>query len=269
MNDSPNGGEHKSSDAHFTRAIVRRPGRSMVNGISSSNLGVPNYTVALAQHEAYVEALRNCGLETIVLEPDEAHPDSTFVEDAALVTPTFAILMNPGAPSRRGEIPAIAKAVSEFRERIWHLELPGTADAGDIMVVNGHAYIGLSRRTNAEGANQILQILASNGMTGSTIPLRTLLHLKSGAAYIENGYLVLAGELIGRSEFSKYTVIPVDGSESYAANCLWLNGAVLMASGYPNIRHSIETRGFRIIALEMSEFRKLDGGLSCLSLRFL
>jgi dimethylargininase len=240
----------------------------MVNGLSSSNLGIPNHTIALAQHDAYIEALRHCGLDVTVLDPDEDYPDSTFVEDPALVTPTFAIIMRPGAPSRRGETRAIARALSKFRDRILFLEPPATADGGDIMAVNGHFYVGLSQRTNKDGANQILEIIKAHAMTGSTIPLKDMLHLKSGAAYLGNERLVLGGELLGRPEFSKYAVIPVDDDESYAANCLWLNGTVLIASGYPKTKRAIEAYGYRTIELEVSEFRKLDGGLSCLSLRF-
>ncbi len=252
----------------FTRAVVRRPARSMVNGLSSSNLGTPNYTIALAQHDAYIEALRNCGLDVTVLDPDEGYPDSTFVEDTAIVTPKFGIITRPGATSRRGETQSVARVLSKFLDRIWYVEAPGTADAGDVMMVRGHLYVGLSRRTNVEGADQILQIIKPYGMSGSTIPLRDMLHLKSGAAYIENDNLVLGGELLGRPEFSEYAVIPVDDDESYAANCLWLNGTVLMASGYPKTKQALEAHGYQTIRLDMSEFRKLDGGLSCLSLRF-
>jgi dimethylargininase len=176
--------------------------------------------------------------------------------------------MRSGAPSRRGETEAIARVLSGFRDSIKCIEPPGTADAGDIMTVEGHFYVGLSRRTNAEGADQILQIVRSYGMSGATIPLHDMLHLKSGAAYLENGYLVAAGELLGRAEFTGHKVIPVDDDERYAANCLWLNGKVLVASGYPKIKRAIEAHGYETIALDMSEFRKLDGGLSCLSLRF-
>ena len=258
----------KREDVKFTHAIVRRPARSMVRGLTSSNLGAPDHVLALAQHDAYIEALRGCGLAVTILESDDDYPDSTFVEDTALVTPRLAIIMRPGAHSRRGETPSIERVLATFYNRISTVEPPGTADAGDILTVDEHIYIGLSRRTNQEGADQIIQFVASVGMTGSTVPLRDMLHLKSGAAYLENGNMVLAGELFGRSEFSKYAVIHVGVTELYGANCLWLNGTVLVASRYPIVKQAIEARGYPTIALDMSEFRKLDGGLSCLSLRF-
>jgi len=240
----------------------------MVNGLSSGQFGPPVYAVALEQHDAYIDALRYCGLAVTVLDPDEAHPDSTFVEDTALVTSAFALITRPGAPSRRGETHAISAALRPFRAQMYWVESPGTLDAGDILPVNGHHFIGLSTRTNAEGADHVVHLLNSHGMTGSTIPLKEMLHLKSGVACLENGNIVVAGELRGRAEWSAYNEIAVDDDEQYAANCLWVNGTVLVAAGFPKIKRTIEKLGYPTIALEMSEFQKLDGGLSCLSLRF-
>lgn len=251
----------------FTRAIVRPPGPSVVNGLTTADLGPVDYEKALAQHSAYVEALKECGLDVTVLEPDNAHPDSTFVEDTALVTDELAIVMRPGAPSRRGETADVERVIKGLRSRVERVEPPGTADAGDVMMVERHFYVGLSSRTNEEGARQIIKILCAHGMTGSTIRLQEVLHLKSGVAYIERGNLVAAGEFIGRPEFAKYRVIRVEDDERYAANCLWVNGTVLVASGYPKVKQAIEAHGYNTISLDMSELHKVDGGLSCLSLR--
>ncbi len=252
----------------FTRAIVRTPGPSMVDGLSTSGLGKPDYEKALTQHAAYIDALKLCGLEVTILPPDNDYPDSTFVEDTALLTPACAVIMRPGAPSRRGETEAIETVLRQFYSDIERVTSPGTADAGDIMMVGRHFYVGLSQRTNEEGAEQIIGILKRYDMTGSTVPLKNALHLKSGTAYLENEFMVLAGEFIGRPEFAEYRVIPVDEDEIYAANCLWLNGTVMIAAGYNKIEKAIESCGYRTVTLDMSEFRKLDGGLSCLSLRF-
>ena len=252
----------------FTRAIVRTPGQSMVDGLSSAGLGKPDYEKALAQHAAYIDALKLCGLQVTILPPDNAYPDSTFVEDTALLTPVCAVIMRPGAPSRRGETDAIETALRPFYSNIERIIFPGTADAGDIMMVGNHFYIGLSQRTNREGAEQIIRILNKYDLTGSTVTLKNSLHLKSGTAYLENEFMVLAGEFIGRPEFAEYKVIPVHETEIYAANCLWLNGTVLIAAGYNKIKKAAESCGYKTIVLDMSEFRKLDGGLSCLSLRF-
>lgn len=240
----------------------------MVDGLTTAGLGVPDYERALAQHDAYIAALERCGLAVTLLPPEEEFPDSTFVEDTALVTPAGAIITRPGAPSRRGEITAIADTLAACCRLLGRIEAPGTVDAGDILAVGGHYYIGLSSRTNNEGAAQMLRILAANGLSGSTIPLTRMLHLKSGVAYLENSNLIVAGELRDRAEWSGFNTTPVDDAEAYAANCLWLNGTVLVAAGFPKAKAAIERLGYPTIALEMSEFRKLDGGLSCLSLRF-
>ena len=252
----------------FTKAIVRTPGPSMIDGLTSANLGRPHYATAVAQHAAYVTALRSSGLQVTVLPPDDKHPDSTFVEDTALLTPACAIITRPGAMSRRGETESIATALREFYTVIDAIRPPGTVDAGDIMMVEDHYYIGLSQRTNAAGADQVIKILKRHGLTGSTIPLQNVLHLKSGVAYIENGYIVATAEFGSRPEFGNLKAITVDDDERYAANCLCLNGTVLLAAGYPKIKEAIEAIGYRTIILDMSEYQKLDGGLSCLSLRF-
>ena len=252
----------------FTRAIVRTPASSMVDGLTSANLGKPNFEIALSQHKAYTNALKECGLEVIVLPPDDQYPDSTFVEDTALLTPHCAIIMNPGAPSRRGEIKSIEATLGNYFSKLERVQPPGTADAGDIMMVGTHFFIGLSERTNLEGARQIIQIIEKHEMTGITIPVGDSLHLKSGVGYIENNTLVATGGFIERSEFSNFTIVKVDEDESYAANCLWINNTVLTAAGFSKTKELIAHKGYRIVILDMSEFRKIDGGLSCLSLRF-
>jgi len=252
----------------FTRAIVCPPGPSLVRGLTSSNLGPLCYETALVQHAAYVRALEQCGLEMIVLDPNDDYPDSTFLEDTALLTSECAIILRPGDLSRRGETEMIRPVLREFYASVEQVESPGTAEGGDIMMVGKHFYIGLSQRTNPDGARQVIKILEAHGMTGSTVLLSDLLHLKSAVAHLEDDNLVVTGELLGRSEFGGYEIIRVDDDEQYAANCLWLNGTVLVASGYPKTKQAIEARGYSTIPLDVSEFRKVDGGLSCLSLRF-
>ena len=252
----------------FSKAIVRTPARSFINGLRSANLGSPDYEKALDQHAVYVDALEQCGLEVTVLDTEEQFPDSTFVEDTALLTRSFTIVTRPGAVSRMGETQGIRAALTRFYSHIESIQLPGTVDGGDVMMVGSHFYIGLSKRTNADGAGQLLDILNRYGMTGSMVPLMSFLHLKSGVSYIENNNLVITGEFIKAPEFEHFHHIAVDEAEGYAANCVWINGTVLVASGYPRMRAKIESAGYDTIALDVSEFKKLDGGLSCLSLRF-
>ena len=252
----------------FSKAIVRKPGKSMVRGLTSAKLGVPDYNRAMEQHRLYINALEECGLQITVLEADESFPDSTFVEDTALLTPHCAIIMNPGAPSRKGEIHEIKKVVSQFYSEIESVKDPGTAEGGDIMMVGSHYYIGLSERTNENGAEQIIRILNKYGLSGSTVKLEKVLHLKTGLAYLENNNLVVCGEFSTKSEFDKFNKIEIPETESYAANCIWVNGKVIIPAGYPVTKQKISNRGYSIIEIDVSEFQKLDGGLSCLSLRF-
>ena len=203
-----------------------------------------------------------------ILEADVAYPDSVFIEDTALLTSRCAVITRPGAESRRGEIAAVEAAVSAYYERLERIAPPDCLDAGDVMMVGDHYYIGLSKRTTERGAGQLIGILQKYGLKGSTVTLDSVLHLKTGVVYLANGYMVAAGEFISKAEFSSFRVIAVDDDEQYAANCVWINGKVLVASGYPKLKTKLQAAGYETLALDMSEFRKLDGGLSCLSLRF-
>ncbi len=252
----------------FTRAIVRTPGKSMIEGLSSAELGPPDYELALSQHAEYIKALRNCGLEVHILSPDERYPDSTFVEDVALLTDKCAIITNPGAPTRKGEITEIRNVLEEYYENIEQIEDPGTVEAGDIMMVGSHFYIGLSERTNPIGTEQLIGFLEKYGKTGSLVKLEKVLHLKTGLAYLENNKLVACGEFLYKEEFQDFDILEIDETESYAANCIWVNNRVIIPKGYLKALKTIEKTGYEIIEVDMSEFKKLDGGLSCLSLRF-
>ncbi len=252
----------------FTHAIVRKPGHSIVNGITSADLGAPIYEKALEQHAMYIDALTRCGLEVTVLEMDERFPDAVFVEDTALLTKTGAIITNPGAASRQGEETEVKKVLTTFYQRIECIETPGTAEGGDVMMVGDHFYIGLSERTNEAGAAQMIRVLEQYDYTGSTLPLKHFLHLKTGLAYLERNNLLIAGEFIGNPIFEPFNKIIVAGAENYAANCIWVNEYVLVPAGFPKTKTTIEQTGYQTIEVDISEFRKLDGGLSCLSLRF-
>ena len=253
----------------FTNAIVRTPGRSIVKGLSDSKtLGLPKYEEAMIQHQSYIDALTKCGLDVLVLEPCEEYPDSTFVEDVALITPNCAIITRPGVPSRRGEVHEIGFLLKQKFNNIEAIEAPGTIEGGDIMMIGDHYYIGLSERTNLEGAKQIIQILSKYGMSGSTISLNKALHLKTGLSYLEENNLVVCGEFINDASFRRYNPIEIPEKESYAANCIWVNESVIIPLGYPTTKQRITNAGYPVIETDVSEFQKLDGGLSCLSLRY-
>jgi dimethylargininase len=255
----------------FTKAIVRSPSRNFASGLTSVDLGAPVFERALQQHEAYCLALESCGLELIRLAADERYPDSTFVEDTAVLTARGAVITRPGAISRLGEIDAIAPILREYYPELHSISEPGTVDGGDVCEAGDHFFIGVSKRTNEEGAQQLARLLDPFGYSSSLIDIRGLsniLHLKSGLAYLGGRRLVVIEALRSHKAFSGYDLIRLNSAEEYAANCLSLNGRVLVAGGFPAIKQQLEHLDYQTIALDMSEFQKMDGGLSCLSLRF-
>jgi dimethylargininase len=256
----------------FSRAIVRAPASSFADGLTTSGaLGRPDLRKARAQHAAYCRALADCGLALTEIEPDDAFPDSTFVEDTALIADRVTVITRPGAASRRGETDAVESVLRRFRPRLEHIDPPGTVDGGDVCQVGEHFLIGVSARTNEHGAEQLAAILSRYGYTSSSVDIRgnrRMLHLKSGMAYLGDGLLVqVAGcpRILGMAD---HRVFEVAAAEAYAANCLLVNDWILVASGFPQQAAALQARGYRLRPLDMSEFRMMDGGLSCLSLRF-
>lgn len=269
----------------FSKAIVRPPASSFAKGLSTSNLGTPDYARALKQHAGYCEALERCGLTLTRLEPDERYPDSTFVEDTAVLisalaqdrgrNPTAigpaAIIMRPGAPSRSGEVDNISESLSHFFPKLHSIHEPGTIDGGDVCEADNHFFIGVSERTNEEGAEQLAQLVKQLGYSASRVDIRSvrnLLHLKSGLAYLGNNRMVVIDELADEADHFGYDPVRVNASEQYAANCVRVNDYVLIAAGYPMFEASLQKLGYKTLPVEMTEFQKMDGGLSCLSLRF-
>ena len=255
----------------FKHAIVRTPGKNFDAGLTTASLGRPTLEKALEQHAKYCDALEECGLELTVLEADLRFPDSTFVEDTAVISSRGAILMRPGAESRMGEVEAIRPELERFFPAMPSIEAPGKVDGGDICEAGEHFFLGISHRTNEEGARQLAARLADLGYSSSTVDVRhmtSILHLKSGISYIGEDTLVVMAELADTPKFSQFELIQVSREESYGANCVRVNTRVLVAEGFPRLRSALRNRGFDPLALDMSEFRKMDGGLSCLSLRF-
>ena len=255
----------------FTKAIVRAPGHNFASGLTSVDLGAPIFERALEQHAAYCRALVSCGLFVTRLAADERHPDSTFVEDTAVLTSRGAVLARPGAASRLGEIDSIASVLREHYRELHSIDEPGTLDGGDVCQAGEHFFIGISARTNEHGAHQLARLLESFGYSSSLIDIRgisNILHLKSGLAYLGGKHVVVIGALETHKTFSDYDLIRLNSAEEYAANCLSLDGRVLIADGFPAMKQELNHLGYQTIALDMSEFRKMDGGISCLSLRF-
>jgi len=251
----------------FAKAIVRIPGKNFDQGISTSGLGSPDYKKAIEQHSAYCEALRKCGLDQIILEPDLQYPDSTFVEDTAIVTSSMAVITRPGDPGRSGEEKEIEQVMQDFR-KIEKIRAPGHVDGGDILQAGSHFFIGISERTDHEGAGQLGSILTNYGFTSGEMQVGNMLHLKSGLNFIGNNTLLVREAFSGLQEIGKYEKILVPPDEDYAANCVRVNDYLLIPQGFPITRERLLEKGYSLIELDVSEFQKMDGGLSCLSLRF-
>ncbi len=251
----------------LTHVITRLPGENFADGLTTANLGRPSYPLILKQHEAYRQALINLGLDVIVLPAEPAHPDAYFVEDPAVITPNLAVITRPGAPSRQGEESSLEPVLKQFRP-IGHIRPPGTVDGGDILMVESHFFIGLSERTNYAGAVQLTDLLSAAGYTSETIPVTSGLHLKSGVNYLGKHTLLVTKSLSSHPAFAVFHRIILDEGEEYAANTLWINDTLLMPRGFPKTHTKLVKMGLELIELDVSEVRKMDGGLTCMSLRF-
>ena len=255
----------------FKHTIVRTPCSKVCDGITSApELGQPIYEKALEQHAKYIEALKSTGVDVLVLPPLEEYPDSCFVEDVAVVAEKCAIITNPGAGTRNGETEFIVDAIKQFYtdDQIGKIEYPGTLEGGDVMKVGNKYFIGVSARTNEEGIKQFAEHFAKFGYETIAVPLTEVLHLKTGVNYLENNKMLVSGEFIDKEVFAEYEKIVVPVEEAYGANCIWMNGTVIVPEGYPTVQAAVEAAGYPVILVDTSEFRKIDGGLSCLSLRF-
>jgi dimethylargininase len=251
----------------FTHAIVRRPGENFAQGLTTSRLGTPSYELMIKQHDAYIETLRALGLDVIVLDALPDYPDAYFVEDTAVVTPDAAIITNPGAETRRGEEDTIEPVLARYRNTV-RISASGTLDGGDVLMVGTHFFVGISERTNKEGAEQLGNILEKFGNIWTAIPVEAGLHLKSSVNYVGNNTLLLTKEIADHHQFGGYDRVVLDPAEEYAGNTLLINDCLIVPKGFPGTRKRLEALSLKVIELDVSEVRKMDGGLTCLSLRF-
>lgn len=251
----------------YTHAIVRKPGPDFASGLASNNLGKADLMIAGIQHDAYVAALRYCGVQTIILESLPGFPDCPFVEDTAVVLDELAIITYPGHPSRRGEVISVADVLSDFRP-IRYIQSPGTLDGGDVLQMDRKLFVGISGRTNEEGADQLASHAAEFGYNVVRVTIQNLLHLKEGVNRIDENTLILHPQFDKSVQFKEYHRIVVEKENFYSANCLQINDTLLFAGGFPESIQQVRLHTQKVIELDMSEFQKLDGGLTCLSIPF-
>jgi dimethylargininase len=253
----------------FNAAIVRTPGRSVVNGLSATPGPLPTYELLLAEHQAYVAALRAVGVLVSVLEPLEQFPDSVFVEDPALVFSEAAILLRPGAPTRIGEAKALAPELQGRFRRVLELD-EGYADGGDILVTPRRVLIGLSRRTDRAGAAALRKLLTSIGLEAETVEVPGgTLHLKSDCSLVDEETVIATENLAAARVLGDLRVLVVPPEERAATNAVRVNDTVFVRDGCPRTRQMLVDHGLDVVPLPVREIAKIDAGLSCMSLRWL
>jgi dimethylargininase len=226
-----------------------------------------NVVLAKEQHIRYCETLEQLGLTLVMIEPDDRFPDCCFVEDPAIVIGETAIISRMGAKSRIGEEIEVKNTLSKYK-KVYEIKPPGTIDGGDVLRINKKIYIGLSERTNHFAIQQVRTYLSDYGYQVIPVNIKHILHLKSACTYIGNTVVVMFPGHFDDRIFSDFHKIIIDKREARSANCLSVNGKVLVQKGYPNTKKLIEDEGFETVEIEMSEFRKGGGSLTCLSIIF-
>jgi dimethylargininase len=221
--------------------------------------------VSRAQHRAYEQALAGAGYRIERLDADATMPDSVFVEDMAVVFDEVAILTNPGAESRRREMPAIAAALAAHRP-LQQIQPPATVDGGDVLVAGRTVYVGRSTRTNDAALVQFRRILAPFGYTVSGVDVRGCLHLKSAVTALADDMLLVNSEWIDASAFAGFSLIEVAPEEPSAANALRLADRIIAARAFPRTADRIAKRQLRVDLVDASELAKAEGAVTCCSL---
>ncbi|GAB4187974.1 MAG: arginine deiminase family protein [Calditrichia bacterium] len=245
-------------------AILRIPPLTCDQGLTTHYEKNIDINLLKFQHATYLSTLQSLNIQLEVLPALEKYPDSYFVEDTAIILPELIILTNPGAQERRGEVIHMAPILNKYRS-CKSIIAPGTLDGGDIIVAEKKIFAGESNRTNKEGIAQLQKHVQPLGYEVFTIPVKEGLHLKSGANYLGDHIFISTPAL--SDFFSEYTVILTEPNEEYSANCLHINGTLLFPEGYPKTAEKCIKEGFRLQLLDVSEIRKMDGGLTCMSLR--
>lgn len=249
-------------------AITRAVSPSLVNCELSF---IPRQPIDLArsraQHRAYEELLEKLGARVISLPAEPALPDSMFVEDPAIVLDELAVIFPLGTASRRPEAASLAVALAKFRD-LAYVTLPGTLEGGDVLRIGRKLFVGVTKRSNAEGIRQLSAILAPHDYEVVPVPVHGCLHLKSAVTSLGRNTLLANRAWFDPSPFSDYDWIDVDPAEPRAANALALSGTVIFPTSFPRTRARIEAAGFHVTPLDISELQKAESGLTCSSLLF-
>lgn len=244
-------------------AIVRTPGRSFTQAISRHPEAKSiDFDLAKTQHTAYVQALQSAGTNIIYLETLESFPDGVFVEDNAVILKNRALICRMKEASRQGEVDSVVPVLKKHLP-LEYLDPPANLDGGDVLNTGETLFVGLSERTNQDGIDA-LSVICSKPV----VPVEVLqgLHLKSAVSFLGGKLLLVDPLSVDPQHFSGFETILVREDERYAANCLAIWHKVLMPAGFPRLSNEIRRHGLQVVELEMSEFEKADGGVTCLSL---
>ncbi|HXP85122.1 MAG TPA: arginine deiminase family protein [Bryobacteraceae bacterium] len=246
--------------------------RSVSPSLNRCELGyLPRQVIDVAkaarQHQAYEQCLRDLGVQVISLPAEPDLPDSMFVEDPAVVVDEFAIMTRMGAESRRAESQSLAAALSRYRPIRW-IEEPGTLEGGDVLRVGSTLFVGLSRRTNAQGIAQLALQLEPLGYSVKAVNVHGCLHLKSACCSLGDGRLLANRNWIDAAPLAEFRIIDVPAAEPRAANVLAVDGTVLVASAFPLTTELLESSGWKTRILDISELMKAEAGLTCSSILF-
>ncbi len=254
----------------FTHAITRKPSAAIVAGLRAVDTGAPDLGRMLAHHADYVAALRSTGATVVELDALDAYPDSVFVEDTALCLPEGAVVMRPGAPSRLGEAAEMAPHLAALYDDLRRIDGAGSfIEGGDILVTETEILVGRSARTNAAGIAELARIVADWGhVVREVVTPPGVLHFKTDCSLLDGETILATDRLAASGCFAGYRVIAVAAGEEAAANTIRFNDLVLMADGFPRTRDALVAAGYTVRAIGNSECARLDGGMSCLSLRF-
>ncbi|MBK0328340.1 dimethylarginine dimethylaminohydrolase [Rhodobacteraceae bacterium F11138] len=253
----------------FTRAITRKPGGSIVDGLRAEDLGTPDLNLMLQHHADYVATLRETGAQVIELPPLEAFPDAVFVEDTALCLPQGVVLMRPGAESRRGEVAEMAPTLRAQYDDVLEICGPGFIEGGDILTTEREILVGRSARTDSAGIAELTKLVARWGHTVREVHTpEGVLHFKTDCSLLDGQTILATRRLADTGCFDGYRVIHTAPGEDAAANAIRFNQFVLMPAGFPGTAATLRASGYDVREIGNSECAKLDGGMSCLSLRF-
>lgn len=226
-----------------------------------------DYERACEQHEQYEDALRSLGMEVVSLDAEPDLPDSVFVEDVALVLDECAIMLNPGAASRRPEVASVEKALAPYRE-LFRIQPPATVDGGDILTVDRTVYIGISSRSTEEAIEQIKAILEPRNYRVQGVNVTGCLHLKSAVTQISKDTLLINPEWVSKDDFPGMGFIEIDPSEPYAANAVLVGDTIIYPSSFPKTQVKLQAAGIRMLIVDADELAKAEGAATCCSLIF-